>query len=176
MNLKDPAVDVLDNRNSVAKISNAYKGVPEEMILLFCSYLRKVKHKSASQLENVEPQRLKMNWRTRGNSNDCGVFCMRHMETYMGDSSSNWTCGLHKESMTQQQEIDYLRLKYLTKILLSDINQLRKKIIAQTEKFAKKISSRNRCSGKKRMGEKDRKDLGLQGFEKHLLLCSYVCF
>ena len=113
MNLKDPAVDVLDNRNSVAKISNAYKGVPEEMvsilkciifkficicfsndllslqILLFCSYLRKVKHKSASQLENVEPQRLKMNWRTRGNYNDCGVFCMRHMETYMGDSSGN---------------------------------------------------------------------------------------
>ena len=50
----------------------------------------------------------------------------------------NWTCGLHKESAKQQQEIDYLRFKYLTKILLSDINQLRKKIIAQTEKFAKK--------------------------------------
>ncbi|KAL4561566.1 hypothetical protein LXL04_033735 [Taraxacum kok-saghyz] len=138
MNLKDPAIDVLDKRNSVAKISNAYKGVPEELILLFCSYLRKVKHKSASQLENVEPQRLKMNWRTRGNYNDCGVFCMRHMETYMGDSSGNWSCGLHKESAKQQQEIDYLRLKYLTNILLSGINQLRDKIIAQTEKFAKK--------------------------------------
>ncbi|KAL4579736.1 hypothetical protein LXL04_015900 [Taraxacum kok-saghyz] len=138
MNLKELAVDVLDNRNSVAKISNAYKGVPEELILLFCSYLRKVKHKSASQLENVDPQILKMNWRTMGNYNDCGVFCMRHMETYMGYSSGNWSCGLHKESPKQQQEIDYLRFKYLTKILLSDINQLRDKIIAQTEKFAKK--------------------------------------
>ncbi|KAL4567700.1 hypothetical protein LXL04_023292 [Taraxacum kok-saghyz] len=103
MNLKDLAVDVLDNRNSVAKISNAYKGVPEEL------------------LENVDPQRLKMNWRTRGNHNDCGVFCMRHMETYMGANSGNWSCGLRKESPKQQQEIDYLRFKYLTKILLSDI-------------------------------------------------------
>ncbi|KAL4591786.1 hypothetical protein LXL04_004757 [Taraxacum kok-saghyz] len=108
-----------------------------DLILLFCSYLRKVKHKSTSQLENVDPHRLKMNWRTRGNYNDCGVFCMRHMETYMGDNSGNWSCGLNKES-PKQQEIDYLRFKYLTKILLSDINQLRDKIIAQTEKFAKK--------------------------------------
>ena len=32
MNLKEPSVDVIDNRNSVAKISNAYNDAPEQMV------------------------------------------------------------------------------------------------------------------------------------------------
>ncbi|CAH1423565.1 unnamed protein product [Lactuca virosa] len=140
INLEEPAVDVIDNRNSVAKFPKAYRDAPNELKILFSRYLMRVNHKSASTLEGVELERVNMNWRTRDNHVDCGVFCMRHMETYMGDKTVNWTCGLPKESKQQQSVLNELRIKYLTKILLSDTNTYRSKIIAQTAKFAKKTN------------------------------------
>ncbi|KAH6771911.1 hypothetical protein C2S52_005352 [Perilla frutescens var. hirtella] len=38
--------------------------------------------------------RLDMNWRDKENNNYCGVYTMRHMETYMGQSSKSWDCNL----------------------------------------------------------------------------------
>ncbi|CAH1414561.1 unnamed protein product [Lactuca virosa] len=78
-NLEEPAVDVIDNRNSVAKFPRAYRDAPNELKILFSRYLMRVNHKSASTLEGVEPERVNMNWRTRDNHVDCGVFCMRHI-------------------------------------------------------------------------------------------------
>ncbi|CAH1440865.1 unnamed protein product [Lactuca virosa] len=138
--LEEPAVDVIDNRNSVAKFPRAYGDAPNELKILFSRYLMRVNHKSASTLEGVEPERVNMNWRTRDNHVDYGVFCMCHMETYMGDKTVNWTCGLPKESKQQQSVLNELRIKYLTKILLSDTNTYRSKIITQTAKFAKKTN------------------------------------
>nr|KAJ0195406.1 hypothetical protein LSAT_V11C700373370 [Lactuca sativa] len=122
INLEEPVVDVVDNRNSVAK------------------YLMSVNHKSALILEGVKPERVNMNWCTRDNHVDCGVFCIQHMETYMGDKTVNWTCGLPKESKQQESVLNDLRIKYLTKILLSDSNTYRSRIIAQTTKFSKKTN------------------------------------
>ncbi|CAH1412895.1 unnamed protein product [Lactuca virosa] len=102
----EPTVDVIDNRNSVAKFSRAYRDAPNELKILFSRYLIRVNHKSASTLEGVEPERVNMNWRTRDNHVECGVFCMRHMETYMGDKTVNWTCGLPKESKQQQSVLN----------------------------------------------------------------------
>ncbi|CAH1430765.1 unnamed protein product [Lactuca virosa] len=101
INLEEPAVDVIDNRNSVTKFSRAYRDAPNELKILFSRYLMRVNHKSALILEGVELERVNMNWRTRDNHVDYGVFCMRHMETYMGDKTLNWTCGLPKESKQQ---------------------------------------------------------------------------
>nr|KAJ0211403.1 hypothetical protein LSAT_V11C400220140 [Lactuca sativa] len=148
INLEEPVIDVIDNRNSVAKFSRAYRDAPNELKMtisflqkiLFSRYLMRVNHKSASTLEGVEPKRVNMNWCTRDNHVDCGIFCMCHMETYMGDKTVNWTCGLPKESKQQQSVLNDLRIKYLTKILLSDANTYRSKIIAQTAKFAKKTN------------------------------------
>ncbi|CAI9300266.1 unnamed protein product [Lactuca saligna] len=140
INLEEPAVDVIDNRNSVAKFSRAYHDAPNELKILFNRYLMRVNHKSASTLEGVEPKNMNMNLRTRDNHVDYGIFCMRQMETYMGDKTVNWTCGLPKESKQQQSVLNVLRIKSLTKILLSDANTYRSKIIAQTAKFTKKTN------------------------------------
>ncbi|CAH1413209.1 unnamed protein product [Lactuca virosa] len=138
INLEESTVDVIDNRNSVAKFSRAYRDAPNELKILFSRYLMSVNHKSALILEGVKPERVNINWCTRDNHVDCGVFCMRHMETYMGDKTVNWTCGLPKESKQQQTVLNDLHIKYLKKILLSDANTYRSRIIAQIAKFAKK--------------------------------------
>nr|KAJ0226573.1 hypothetical protein LSAT_V11C100048810 [Lactuca sativa] len=53
INLEEPAVDVIDNRNSVAKFSRAYRDAPNELKILFSRYLMRVNHKSASTLGGV---------------------------------------------------------------------------------------------------------------------------
>lgn len=39
---------------------------------------------------------MKMPWRSSANHTDCGIYCMRHMETYMGDIKG-WDAGFKKD-------------------------------------------------------------------------------
>lgn len=92
-------------------------------------------------MSKVKATRLEMKWRTIYNGVDCGIFVMRHMETYMGQRCNKWDCGLDDESDTQTDQLNALRVKYLTKILLSKINILRDKVITEADIIAKKRRS-----------------------------------
>lgn len=74
-----------------------------------------------------------MRWRTTSNGADCGVFAMRHMETYYG--KKHWRCNLHTEGPEQESRLRRLRFKYLSKILLSDTNQLRDTVAKKARVF-----------------------------------------
>ncbi|KAL8226014.1 hypothetical protein R6Q57_018571 [Mikania cordata] len=63
-----------------------------------------------------------MPWRNLNNSVDYGVFAMRHMEKFKKTSVKEWKCGLTSKSDEQQRQLNDQRIKYLAKILLSDIN------------------------------------------------------
>ena len=56
-------------------------------------------HVKAAQLSKMIPQRLKMKWQTKENGTDCGVFAMRHMETYFGGGVRNWESKFFPESV-----------------------------------------------------------------------------
>ncbi|KAH6763077.1 hypothetical protein C2S52_020510 [Perilla frutescens var. hirtella] len=64
--------------------------------------------------------RLEMSWRDTDNKNDCGVYVMRHMETYMGQSVNAWKCNLEKGNVFQ---MNVLRIKYCGSILASRLNE-----------------------------------------------------
>lgn len=87
----------------------------------------------------LEPEILEMSWQTDNNYVDCGVFAMRHMETYTGKNvnKKEWDCGLSKESAEQQKELVELRYKYLSKILLSDINLAKDEMMKMLENYEK---------------------------------------
>ncbi|MFS7921754.1 hypothetical protein Hanom_Chr03g00240601 [Helianthus anomalus] len=68
---------------------------------------------------------------------------MRHMETFKGTSVREWNCGLSPERditgevlIDQSKELCDLRIKYLSKILLSDINSLRSKMEKEVHEYA----------------------------------------
>ena len=61
---------------------------------------------------------------TKKNKVDCGVFVMRHMETYKGEKMERWDASLEMECDSQEQ-LNELRWKYVTKMLLSDMNLLK---------------------------------------------------
>ncbi|MFS7943085.1 hypothetical protein Hanom_Chr06g00496181 [Helianthus anomalus] len=69
-------------------------------------YLEKIGHPAGGVIGKVEPIRLEMPWRTKNNVIDCGVFLMRHMETYKGVAGKGWECGFSNEC-TDAGEISY---------------------------------------------------------------------
>lgn len=42
------------------------------------------------QIAQTHTERLEMPWRTKSNNVDCGIFAMRHMETYCGNKLRGW--------------------------------------------------------------------------------------
>ncbi|KAM0012076.1 hypothetical protein Hdeb2414_s0002g00069761 [Helianthus debilis subsp. tardiflorus] len=110
-------------------------------------YLEKIGHPAGGVIGQVEPVRLEMPCRTKHNIIDCGVFLMRHMETYKGVAGKGWECGFSNKctdageiTYKQCKEIDDLRHKYLTKMLLSDANEYRSFVEPEVAKY-KKLST-----------------------------------
>ncbi|PWA54844.1 hypothetical protein CTI12_AA435000 [Artemisia annua] len=124
-------VHVIDN----LAICPGYKELPEKLISKFAGYLRKINHHKAVAIGKVKPVRLELSWQTRYNCVDCGVFLMRHMEIYKG--LNKMEDGLATEGVAQQEQLNVLRRKYATKILLADINKHKEALTRKVHIFDK---------------------------------------
>ncbi|GKC22263.1 hypothetical protein Tco_1024413 [Tanacetum coccineum] len=108
-----------------------------DMKEMFMEYLLSIKDPNASTMSHVWPRRLQMAWRTTNNNKDCGVFVMRHMETYNGTSLALWNPGFKPEGAGQDTQLDDLRKKYVTRLLVWKNNILRKKVLAEVNIYDK---------------------------------------
>jgi len=97
--------------------------------------LKEVDHPKWIDMQNVEPVRLSIDWSTKGNYKDCGVFLMRHMETWMGITNDKWDCGFPKDSTKIKTKINLLRKKYAAALLLSESNTHRDRVIEEATKL-----------------------------------------
>ncbi|KAJ0897780.1 hypothetical protein HanRHA438_Chr08g0349441 [Helianthus annuus] len=57
--------------------------------------MKLVNHPKYRQTENAVPQRLDFEWKTVGNTVDCGVFVVHHMETWFGVQLINGVVASH---------------------------------------------------------------------------------
>ena len=62
-------------------------------------YLEGVQHLKHEMLKTVKAVRLKIPWRIAVNFTDCGIFCMRHMESYFGEGEK-WQSGLNVNNVS----------------------------------------------------------------------------
>ncbi|MFS7936498.1 putative papain-like cysteine peptidase superfamily [Helianthus anomalus] len=69
------------------------KTAPYKVKDVFIKYLKSVHHPKCLEFEPVKPKRLEIEWATIGNSIDNGVFAMRHMETWFGETDLKWDSG-----------------------------------------------------------------------------------
>lgn len=106
-------------------------------------YLRGNKVKYNVTMFTKEPKLVNISWKTRNNYTDCGVFIMRHMETFKGVTTSEWKAGFKLERFDQSEQIERLREKYASKILLSDTNEL-KEIVEKEIGAYLKLSNEDR--------------------------------
>ena len=73
---------------------------------------------------------------TKYNGVDCGIFVMRHMETYLGHEDF---CHIFlMKGVHQKAQLKMLRAKYLAKILLKDFNLKKRELMKAAEAFGKK--------------------------------------
>nr|GFA68188.1 ulp1 protease family, C-terminal catalytic domain-containing protein [Tanacetum cinerariifolium] len=115
--IKPDEVHVIDNLT----VCPNYKELPEKLISKFAGYLTEINHRKVGSVGRIKHVRLEFTWQTTYNCVDYGVFLMRHMEIYKG--MHKLENGLAQEGLVQQEQLNDLRRKYATKILLADINE-----------------------------------------------------
>ncbi|CAH1440227.1 unnamed protein product [Lactuca virosa] len=125
-----------------------------DMKYMFGRYLLEINHNMVFSVQyEIDFFDQYMTWKTRGNSNDCGIFLMRHMETYKGGPLAQWECGFKKEGADQLHKIRKLRRRYCLKILLSEVNIMKPEV-------------ENLIGQYQRMSHDDRRKLYLDGIVK----------
>ncbi|KAK9080343.1 hypothetical protein SSX86_000101 [Deinandra increscens subsp. villosa] len=106
-----------------------------DMKITFEKYLESISHPKAKSFKKSTLKRMEMDWRTENNHIDCGIFLMRHMETYLG--IDDWNCGFDKEENGNHlMLIEDLRRKYIAKILLHDTNESKEFTVDLMKKYA----------------------------------------
>ncbi|KAL8215861.1 hypothetical protein R6Q57_022698 [Mikania cordata] len=82
--LMNPSVVVIDNMEIANPSGDRYSHIPYIMKDVLANNLLAKDHPSTLKISYQTPQSIDLPWKTTQNGIDCGVFCMRHMETYMG--------------------------------------------------------------------------------------------
>lgn len=100
---------------------------------MFEDYLLHKNNPNHERMSQADRKVMQLGCRTTNNFVDCGVFTMRHMETYKGNGVD--LCCLSKEGKKQKKELKELRIKYAVKILLSDCNLVKSDIDKEVHRF-----------------------------------------
>ncbi|KAI3694383.1 hypothetical protein L1987_77348 [Smallanthus sonchifolius] len=114
--------------NNSDKKYDGDKESPEE---LFVKYRRWVNHPRWNDILTVVHDKLKNDWATNRNNQDCGMFVMRHTEMFMGTQDRHWVCGFPNDKKKLTRIIAVLRKKYATKMVTSIANIHREKVIRE---------------------------------------------
>ncbi|XP_017226284.2 uncharacterized protein LOC108202422 [Daucus carota subsp. sativus] len=170
-NIKNAAYEIIDNIDREIDAQICYGDKPRMLHFHFTDYLEsKGLINIARRLRRLTPTFTKMTWQTTRNSIDCGIFLMRHMESYMGDART-WSTDLNAEQHGQENQLIKLRIKYNNAILSSQLNQKRKQILKEgkelyIESASRKLvnlvihssqSSQEESQSKKRRGQVENK-------------------
>lgn len=99
--------------------------------------MRELNHPSVDKISKAKAKIPKRKWQTDLNDIDCGVFVLRHMDTFKGGVISKYDPGFLKESKEQKRQLIKLRKKYATKILMCDVNQNQAAVLQEANAFAK---------------------------------------
>nr|GMD54437.1 GATA transcription factor 1-like [Ipomoea batatas] len=96
--------------------SNEACGYRKDMLFEF---YKKISPRRSILCAGVNGKRMQMAWRDSRNKIDCGVFLMRHMETYLGQRISNWDCGLVKGDTLKLHK---LRMRYMKELSIFEFS------------------------------------------------------
>ncbi|CAH1435277.1 unnamed protein product [Lactuca virosa] len=136
-NLKSFSLLITDQRRLVGTVESVYGNIPRMLQKIFCRFLNDVCKKRVKTPMTRNVVVLKMKCQTYNHSDDGGIYLMRHMESFMGDQTSKWDCGLVVDLKTQDMYLQKLRYKYLVRLLLSDHNILKCDFEKEYAKFVK---------------------------------------
>ncbi|GKB06220.1 integrase, catalytic region, zinc finger, CCHC-type containing protein [Tanacetum coccineum] len=94
-NLKTPYVCVLDSKKG-EKVETKKSTKHVKKVSSIANDSLASGHNKTSDIFTVGLKHLKMKCQTNSKAANCGVFVMRHMETYMGNTNEKFECGLDR--------------------------------------------------------------------------------
>nr|GMD89605.1 uncharacterized protein LOC109189836 [Ipomoea batatas] len=122
-------LEIIDTSTKCPNTSDKYGPIPDNLLLLLSRYFLSLTQVAKSEwCLHFVSKRMNMKWHDANNTIDCGVYLMRHMESYAGHGVTDWDCGLVKGD---QAALDRFRLKYIREICTANINSHRTSNVAR---------------------------------------------
>ncbi|XP_019161846.1 PREDICTED: uncharacterized protein LOC109158392 [Ipomoea nil] len=111
-------VEVIDNKALTPDVTEElkYEDCPQLLLTAFQEYLTAHSSSLYWKIEDIPVEVLPMTWKETENSIDCGIYVMRHMETYKG-TLKNWNPGFKRKLSVNADFISGLRAKYAATII-----------------------------------------------------------
>nr|GLL37491.1 uncharacterized protein LOC109150699 isoform X6 [Ipomoea trifida] len=133
INCKQYKFDILDCSSKKMTNEERYHDAPVDLLDMLSEYVEN-KHQVAQaiRLRNLRPKRMQMPWRDPSPHADSGVFAMRYMESFTGQDSNTWRCGLQRGN---GQQINSLRKRITHNILLAQVNQNMQRIATRVGEY-----------------------------------------
>nr|GMD28507.1 uncharacterized protein LOC109146919 [Ipomoea batatas] len=89
-------MEIIDNSSSPGSKSSKYGESLIDMQDMLQEFFTKSHPGRSILCAGLEPKQMQMRWRVPNNKIDCGVYLMRHMESFAGQPVKQWNCGLVK--------------------------------------------------------------------------------
>ncbi|MFS7933360.1 hypothetical protein Hanom_Chr04g00378811 [Helianthus anomalus] len=112
------------------------KSTPMKVKDVAVKYLKRVRHPRCYDIAARHPVRLEIGCATIVNYEDCGIYTMRHMETWMVIIEDRWEVGFPTNMAKEKTKIAKLRKKYAVKLITSEANKHRERILKEAYQYA----------------------------------------
>ncbi|XP_019163607.1 PREDICTED: uncharacterized protein LOC109159949 [Ipomoea nil] len=120
--------EIIDNDSYPTAKVDKYGGCVDVLKAILFEFFEAISPSRATVCAGAVSKRLQMGWRDSKNKINCGIFLMRHMETYVGQRVRDWECGLVKGDYTVLHK---LRLRYMNELVTSQCNVMREDNLAR---------------------------------------------
>nr|GMD16039.1 uncharacterized protein LOC109158392 [Ipomoea batatas] len=134
INVKASKLEIIDNKSLVRGVTmkNKYGDCTTLLVTALKEYLVLGSSVLFWKVDELTEEVVDMSWKESENYIDCGLFVMRHMETYKG-TLKKWNPGFRKKASLNEDFLIGLRTRYAATIIRWRANTLKNIVIKKTK-------------------------------------------
>nr|GMD40552.1 uncharacterized protein LOC109158392 [Ipomoea batatas] len=134
INVKASKLEIIDNKSLVSGVTmkDKYGDCTTLLVTALKEYLALGSSALFWKVDELTEEVVDMSWKESENYIDCGLFVMRHMETYKG-TLKKWNPGLKKKAKLNEEFLIGLRARYAATIIRWSANILKNIVIKKTK-------------------------------------------
>nr|GMD27205.1 uncharacterized protein LOC109158392 [Ipomoea batatas] len=134
INVKASKLEIIDNKSLVSGVTmkDKYGDCTTLLVTALKEYLALGSSALFWKVDELTEEVVDMSWKESENYIDCGLFVMRHMETYKG-TLKKWNPGFKKKAKLNEDFLIGLRARYAATIIKWSANILKNVVIKKTK-------------------------------------------
>nr|GMD35711.1 uncharacterized protein LOC109158392 [Ipomoea batatas] len=134
INVKASKLEIIDNKSLVSGVTmkDKYGDCTTLLVTALKEYLALGSSALFWRVDELTEEVVDMSWKESENYIDCGLFVMRHMETYKG-TLKKWNPGFKKKAKLNEEFLIGLRARYAATIIKWSANILKNVVIKKTK-------------------------------------------